>query len=460
MFSKNYFNFLLMTALFIVGGIVVSAQTAPVSGQVMMKKADGTTEPVAGAMVEVYRTDQKGKFPSDKTDKKGNFAFAGLPLGAKFAFSVSGTKITPGVYPNIQAGMDKLVFTVSEGNGKRFTEEEVRQSLAAPVANTSTNQSSAAAPTAAEMTAEQKKQKEAYDKQVAEVEAKNKKSENANAIINKVIAEGNKAYTDKNYDLAISKFDEGINADPEFAGSAPILQNNKALALKNRAVDNYNKAIKGDPSAKTAALESVKTDFNNAAAATDRSLEILKGATAPDAERQKSYDSAKLNALTVRKEIYGLMIQTGADKNKSKEAVTAYDEYIAAEPDAAKKLAARVGLAEAYQQDNNFDQAIIEYEKVLAEDSENVDALIGAGLTLVNLGYINQESDKASDKAKSKEQFQQASSYLQKFLDLGKSPQNQDKAAVKKYSDDATAILGTLKKEQNVTPQKVTKKKS
>ncbi len=453
MFRKNYFTFLLATALFSLSGGIVFAQTAPVSGRVEMAKAGDVTEPVQGALVEVYRTDQKGKFPSDKTGKKGDFAFAGLPLGATFAFVVSGPKITPRVVPNIRAGNDKLVIIVTEGNGKKYTEDEVRQALAAPT--TAATDSAAATAPAGELTAEQKKSKEEYEKQVADINTKNKKAENSNAIIAKAVAEGSKAYKEENYELAIAKFDEGINADPDFAGSAPVLLNNKALSLKNRAVNNYNDAVKGKSPDRAAALESVKTDFNNATAATDRALEILKNNKAPDPETQKNYDAAKLNSLTIRKEVYGLMLLTGVDKTKGKDAVVAYEEYIAAEPDAQKKSASRLGLAEAYQQANQYDEAIGEYEKVLAEDPENVDALAGAGLALVNMGYINQESDKA----KAKSQFQDSINYLQKFLDLSKSPKNQNSAAVKKYKDDAAAIIDTLKKEQSVAPQKVTTKK-
>lgn len=453
MFRKNYFTFLLAVALFSLSGSIVFAQTAPVSGRVEVAKAGDVTEPVQGVMVEVYRTDQKGKFPAAKTNKKGEFAFAGLPLGATFAFSVSGPKIAPRVVPNIKAGNDKLVIIVTEGDGKKYTEDEVRQALAAPTAAAADGD--AAENPSQEMTAEQKKAKEEYDKQVADITAKNKKAENANAIIAKAVAEGSKAYQDNNYDLAIAKFEEGIQADPDFAGSAPVLLNNKALSLKGRAVNNYNDVVKGKAADKAAALQSVKADFTNGIAATDRALEILKNAQAPAADVKKNYDAAQLNSLTIRKDLYGLMLLTGVDKTRGNEAVVAYEEYIAAEPDASKKSASRVGLAEAYQQANQYEESIAEYEKVLAENPENVDALVGAGLALVSMGYINQEGDKA----KSKAQFQQSINYLQKFIDLSKSPQNQNSATVKKYKDDAVAIIETLKKEQSVAPQKVTTKK-
>ncbi|MGI8882772.1 MAG: hypothetical protein ACR2IA_00825, partial [Pyrinomonadaceae bacterium] len=78
MFRKNYYTFLLATALFLTSGLAVLAQTSPVRGRVELVKADGTKEPVAGAMVEPFRTDAKGKAPSAKTNKKGEFSFAGL----------------------------------------------------------------------------------------------------------------------------------------------------------------------------------------------------------------------------------------------------------------------------------------------------------------------------------------------------------------------------------------------
>ena len=440
MFRKNYFTFLLAAALLLTGSSLIFAQTAPVSGRVEMKKADNTTEPVAGALVEVFRTDQKGKFPAGKTGKKGDFAFAGLPLGATFVFSVSGANIAPQIVPGIRAGADKIVITVAQGDGKKLTEDEVRQSLTAP-ATTGTGTAPVAA-TSKELTAEQKKQKEEYDKQVADVTAKNEKAKNANEIIAKSVAEGNKAFEAKNYDLAIAKFDEGINADPDFVGSAPVLLNNKALSLTIRATNSYNQNIKADAATKSAAMESVKKDFAAAVAASDRSLELLKTASATDAAAQKNYDSAKFSALSNRKEAYKLMIKTGSDRSKGKEALTAFQEYMAAEPDAKKKSDAQLALGEALQDSNDFDQAVVEFEKVLAVDANNVDALSGAGFSLVNIGYIN------NDKAK----LQQGANYLQKFADVAPD--------TNKYKADAKALIESLKKEQNVAPQKTAKKKS
>nr|MBA2605302.1 tetratricopeptide repeat protein [Acidobacteriota bacterium] len=227
---------------------------------------------------------------------------------------------------------------------------------------------------------------------------------------------------------------------PDFAGTAPVLLNNKSSVLINRATANYNLAVKNtDATAKLAALESVKKDFAEAIAASDKSITLLKGATAPDAAVQKNYDANKFQSLVNRKEAYRLMTKTGADRSKGKETLVAFTEYIAAETDAKKKSDAQLALAEALQDSQEFDLAIAEFEKVLAQTPDNVEALAGAGLSLVNIGYIN------SDKAK----FQQAANYLQKFYDL--APETH------KYKNEAKGIIETLKNEQSVAPQKTAK---
>ncbi len=445
MFRKNYFTFLLAIALFLVGGATTMfAQTAPVRGQVVMKKADGTTEPVAGAVVEVYRTDVKAKLPSSKTDKKGYFNFAGLPLGANFAFSISAEKIKPEIIPNIKAGRDNLVINVVEGDGKKWTEDEVRQALATPA--TAASATGTSNQTSKEMTADQKKAQEEYQKQVAAVTDKNKKIEQSTGVIKRTLEEGSKAYESKNYDLAITKFDEGIAADPEFVGTAPVLLNNKALALVARATNNYNQSVKADAATRATAMESVKKDFENSIASSDKALTILKTGTSTDAAVQKNYDANKMFALANRKEAYRLMTKTGADRTKGKDALTAFQEYLAVETDAAKKSAAQLALGETLLDSQEFDLAIVEFEKVLASDPNNVEALAGAGFSLVNVGYIS------NDKSK----FQNGANYLQKFADLAPDTH--------RFKDDAKGLIETLKKEQNVAPQKsaksATRKKS
>lgn len=445
MFRKNYLTSFLTIALFLVGATAAAAQTAPLRGRIEVKGADGKMTPVAGALVEVFRTDIKSKFPSDTTDKKGNFSFAGLPL-ATYVIAVSGPGINPDIIPNIKAGREDLVIDVKAGDGRRYTEDEVRQAIA--------NMGSGGNSQTAEMTAEQKKKQEEYEKQVAEVTAKNEKVKKTNEIVNASLKEGGAAYDSKNYDLAIAKFDEGYNADPAFAGSAPVLLNNKALALISRATDNYNKSVKGaDETTKASLKEAAKKDLMEAVASTDRALEILKAATTTDANVQKNYEANKFTALNSRKNAYRLMAQTGVERNKGKEALTAFQEYMAVETDPAKKSKAQLDLALTLQDSNEFDLAVTEFQQILAVDPNNVDALAGIGLSMVNVAYLTMEADPA----KGKVQFQEATNYLQKFVDTAPDTH--------KLKEEMKGIIAQLKEEQKVAPQKgktntTTKKKN
>ena len=467
MLSKKYFASTAAALLVLFGGTAVFAQTAPVRGRVELKKADGTVEPVAGAKIEGYRTDAKGKIASAKTNKKGEFAYAGLPLGQTFVLVASGEKIAPGMRPNVRAGFEDVVITVNEGDGKVLTEEEVRAAVSgkAPANNTNAAANTptatpAATPAPATATTEQsaaskmtpeelkkaqedaKKAKEKYDKELAETTEKNKKITESNEISRKAFEEGNAAINSKNFDLAISKYDEALAAQPDLIGATTVFLNNKSIALVNRATGNYNKAVQEGPAAKTAALPIIKKDYEDAIVATNRSLEIYKAST--DAAAQKKYEDQQFVALSQRKEAFRLIVKTGADRTRSKETGTAFEEYLAVEKDPKKKADTQLAYAEALQDTNEFEAAAAEFEKVLATDPNNVDALAGAGLSLVNVGYVN------NDKTK----FQQAANYLQKFDELA--------PATHRYKADAKGIVETLKSEQKVTPQKVTttKKKS
>lgn len=432
MFRKNYFTFLLAIALFSTGTTAVFAQTAPARGKVELKKADGTLVPAADVVIDAYRTDIKGKLPSAKTNKNGEFSFAGLLPGGRYALAVSGPNIRADVFPGVKAGDEKVNITVVEGDGKRLTEEEARQMASAPAPG---NQSGGG-----ELTAAQKKEQEELLKKNEAILAGNKKIENTNAIIKQSVTEGGKAFNEKNYDLAIAKYDEGINADPDFEGSAPVLLNNKSTALINRAIDKYNAAVKGDPSGKAAALESVKKDLNESLAASNKSLQILKAATSTDANAQKSYAIEKNRAYQNTIDGYSRMFSMNLDASKGKEAMAALEEFSATETDATKRSKWQLILADALRQAGDSPNAVIAYRKVLEASPENPDALAGIGLSLFSVG--------ASVVPENTAQMQEGLNYMQRFADI--APETHPlKASVK----DAVDYLKT----KQLTPQKTTK---
>lgn len=437
MFRK--ISFFAIFAAFAIATLAVNsfAQTAPVSGTVTLKKADGTSVPAAGITVDAYRTDiDKGKMPSGKTNKRGEFSFIGFVLGQTYALAVSGPGIHPDVHPNIKAGQEGLTIEVVEGDGKQFTEEEVRAAIKA-----GTGQASA------DLTPEQRKAQEKaqadYQKQVDEVKAKNEKMQQGDAVARKASEEGNAALHANNFDLAISKYDEGIAAVPDFVGSTPILLDGKLMALKQRGYGFYKEGVTSpDASVKLAKYELAKKDYNDALAAYAQAIEVIKNApAATDPNDQKKREALKLGLMKDAMEIHRLMAVGGVDITRSADAGVIYTEYLAVETDPAKKLAAQITIGDIYRLAGQPEKAIAAYKVVMETSPESPDALAGLGLSLFDAGVT------ASNKA----QMQEGLNYMQKFVDT--APDTHPlKASVKEAVD-------YLKTNEKLAPQKVAPKK-
>ncbi|MGQ0540902.1 MAG: hypothetical protein ACT4O9_03500 [Blastocatellia bacterium] len=428
MFRSKLFSTFLAVFVSLVFSAAAFGQTAPVRGVVKLQQADGTKVPVAEALVEPFRVDiEKGKSPSAKTNKKGEFNFAGFQLGFRFVLSVSGPNISPILYRDVRAGMESIEIVVFAGDGKQWTEEEVRANL--KMTSTGT------APTA-QSTAEAKKAEEEYQKKLAKYNEEKAKAEDANKIVNAALKAGADAFTAKNYDLAIAKFEEGYAADPEFEGSAPILLNYKGVALKDRAFSSYERAMKGDAAAKAAELGKAKEDFAAATQAFDRGLEILGKAATTDAQSQQELTASKRNILANYIEVHRLMVMTKADTTRATTAVPVYEQYFASETDAAKKLKARINLGDLLREAGESEPAVAAYRAVLEESPNDPDALAGIGLSLFNLGVISEN----------KPQMQEGLNFMQRFADTAPDT-HKLKASVKE-------AVEYLKTEQKLAPVK------
>lgn len=427
MFKSPIRLFSVLAVLFLVGA-AVSAQTAAVTGNVILKKADGTSVPIEGVTVEAFRTDIKGSGPASKTDKRGNFSFAGLQIGATYILSFSGPGAQPTYYPGVQPGRSpELKVQMSEGDGRKLTPDEVR-----------TVAEQAASGATGELTEDQKKAQAEHAAKVKEVTEKNAKIEAENKIIEASLKEGNDAFGTKNWDVAIEKYNAGINANPTYAGSAPVLMNNKGAALRERAVKTYNENVRNaDPSAKVAAFGKVKADLGEAADMYHKAWTIVKAATTeiPD---PKVKETQTANAVRGAADTFRLMAQTEqVDETKvaiAKEMLPVYQEM---ETDVAKKDNSKLILGDLYRVAGDADNAILEYRKVVETSPENLDGMAGLGLSLVNAGYINNN----------KEQLQEGANYLQKFASAAPDTH--------KYKNDAVGLIESLKAEQKITPQKV-----
>jgi len=415
------FTFITVVAVLLSTAIAASAQTGQLRGHVIIKQADGTSVPAAGAQIDVFRTDLPGQYPT-KADKKGQFVYAGLPYVGTYIIAASAPNAAPFAQGNVKAGRDTdYEVVLSPGDGRRLTADEAK-AAAAGGASTASSSSSKGGESAAD-----KAKREELAKKNAEIEAKNKKIEESNKVVTDAFKAGNVALNAKNYDEAIKQYDIGLAADPEQAA----LLTNKSAALKARGVDKYNAGIKNKDAAAT---EAAKADFKAAAEAGNAAADLLKKEpAATDPTEQKQQEANKYAAFSVRAEAMRLFV-TKTDPTQADAGAAAFQDYITVETDPAKKSRAQLDLAQMLLDAGSGDKAYAEYQKILAANPDDVDANLGAGLALFSTG----------DKGK----YQDAANYLQHFVD--KAPDTH------KFKNDAKDILAELKSTENVTPQKTT----
>ncbi|HKB66447.1 MAG TPA: hypothetical protein VKC61_11370 [Pyrinomonadaceae bacterium] len=412
-----FFTSITATVVLFLSAAAAAAQVAPLRGHVVLKQADGTTVKPADAVIDVYRTDISGVFHT-KTDKKGEFVFAGLPFVGRYVIAASMPNAAPGFQTGVRVGQDvDYEIVLSPGNGGRLTLDDINK------AGTAAPASGGGGARAVESAADKAKREE--------IEASNKKADNSNKIVAETFKAGNEALTAKNYEEAVKQYDIGLAADPEQAA----LLTNKAAALKALGVAKYNAAIQSkDDAARAAGIEAAKADFKNAAESSDKAYELIKKETvAADPNAQKAHESNKYAAVNVRAEAYRLYVTKG-DPTKIDGGIAAFEDYLAVEPDPVKKSKAQLDLAQMLLDAGAGDKAFAEYQKILATSPDDPDANLGAGLALYSTG----------DKAK----YQQAANYFQHFVD--KAPDTH------KFKNDAKDILANLKNTENVVPERTT----
>lgn len=412
---QHFFISLAALVILLMSSIATFAQSGELRGKVTMKGADGKEVPVAGAMVDIYRTDMKTKYET-KTDKKGIYVYAGLPYIGTYTVAVSAPNAHPTFLPNVKAGRGQDVnFILDPGDGTRPTEEQVRT-----------------APTTAESgteSAEDRAKRAELERKNAEIAKSNEKNTKINEVVGRTFKAGNEALKAKRYDEAITQYDEGLAADPEQIA----LLTNKSLALIQRGVQRNNDAVKlTDDAAKNAGLDAAHKDWRDAAEISGKAVQLAKAQPAgTDPEQQKGQTSNKYFAFVAHAEAMRLFASK-VDPTKADEAFAAFQELIAAETDPAKKLKDQVDAAQMYFDTGNAPKAIEAFQKVLADNPDNLDATLGLGLALFSTG----------DKGK----YQEAANYLQRFVD--KAPDTHPLKASAKES------LDYLKKNENVQPQR------
>jgi tetratricopeptide (TPR) repeat protein len=441
MFRKPIISILSIAAIVIAAQTAIFAQTAPVSGSVELEKADGTREPVANATVEVYRVDIKTGAPAAKTNKKGEFAFAGLQLGGTYVLSVSAPGASPTIFPNVKAGQEKLLVMMTPGDGSKLSEADARSGATAKAAKPGSGETP-------QLTAEEKKQQAEFEKKNAEITAKNKKTQEGDSIARKSYEEGNAALKAENWDVAVAKFSEGVAAVPDYVGSTPVLLNGKMLALKAKGFAAYRQgATSTDVAIKTGKYQEANGFYDEALAAFQAAIAVIKNAeAAPDAAETKRRDLVKAELYATASEIHRLKAVGSVDMSKAAEADAIITEYIAMEADPVRKLSAQVTLGDIMRVTGDFDKAVAAYKKVLEIKADHPEALGSLGLSLFAQGVSSVPEDKAK--------MQEGLNFMQKYTEIA-PVQPTDPPAVKELKTSIKDAVADLKT-RNMTPQKIT----
>lgn len=439
MIGKYFYGALAVAILIAAASMTTFAQVGELRGVVMMEQADGQKVPLADAQIDVFRTDISSKY-NTKTNKKGEFVFAGLPFVGTYTVAASHPTAAPSWVGGVKAGRDVPVqLVLKPGDGKRFTLEEIKAGgggspAAAPSGGNSNTAASAA----------DKAKMEELRKKNAEIEAANKKITEANEIIQRTFKAGNDALTAagvaskaknseeaiQKYTAAVAAYDEGLAADAE----QPAILTNKAVALKGRGVERFNAAVTGklDDAAKTAGLQAAKDDFKASAEAAGKAVTLLKATPVPtDPADLQRYNANKYAAMVTNAEAMRLVVSK-ADGTQADAGIAAFKDYIAVETDPVKKSKAQLDMAQMLFDGGAPDKALAEFRAILATAPDNPDANLGAGLAVYAIG----------DKTK----FQEAANFLQKFVEV--APDTHP------MKDDAKMILQALKESENVTPEK------
>ena len=440
MISRYFYGALAVAILVASASMTTLAQVGELRGTVMMQQADGQKVPLADAQIDVFRMDMNAKY-NTKTNKKGEFVFAGLPFIGTYTVAASHPTATPNFVGGVRAGTENQVeLVVTPGDGKRLTLEEVKGAGAA------TGPSSGGRSGGGGESAADKAKREELLKKNAEIEASNKKIGEANEIIARTFKAGNEALTAagvaskaknseeaiQKYTAAVASYDEGLAADAD----QPAILTNKSVALKGRGVERFNSTITSkslDEAGKSAGLQAAREDFKAAAETAGKAVTLIKAQPAPtDPNDVQRYNANKYAALLTHSESMRLYVTKGGGMAEADAGVAAFKEYIAAEMDPAKKAKAQVDMAQMLQEAGAYDKALTEYKAILATTPDNPDANLGAGLAVYGIG----------DKAK----FQEAANFLQRFVEV--APDSHP------MKDDAKGILAALKESDNVTPEK------
>ncbi len=426
--------------------VAASAQVITATGKVTLKQADGTEAPAVNAVVDFYRTDIKQKFQT-KTDKKGVYTHAGIPLVGTFTIIVS----APGARPTYAAeipisrrpGND---FVLEPGDGSTLTLEQLKQLAASGGSPRAATGGTAAPPKLSE---EDKKRAAEEAAEVKRIEEANAKAADLNTKLPDILKSGNDAFTAKKYDEALSFYDQGLQLDPTQA----VFHRNRGVVLRARGVEKYNAAAKAKD---VPGKEAAKADFKNSAESMEKALTSHREQASKNAGAAAGpggQANEELGFLFDRAESYRVALQTGAGVD-TMAAVKAFEDYIAVETDPVKKMKGQNGLGDALFMGGNIDESISTFRQVIASSPQNLDAMTGLATALAAKGSLIEGGGGTAMIAEARDLFQE---FIKKAPDT--HPKKADAIATAQYLDDTLKAASAPKQGDKPSSKGSTRRK-
>jgi tetratricopeptide (TPR) repeat protein len=396
---RNIFPAFAGCALIALASVSAFAQVARIEGTVV--KAN-TTEPVVGAEVQIVRTDIKGNY-NVKSDKKGAFLHAGIPLTGTYTIIVSAPGFQPSYFAGVKPGGEPIKFDLNPGDGSKLTIDDIKraQASAPPAGGTGGTGGNQKQPSAAEI----KKSQEEYEKKRAE----NEKLKADHESMKKFFDQGRQLAQNKDYSGAVNAFNEAAKLDAE----QQAVWANLSLALFNRGATQLNSNQR----------DAAKQDFIDSVNAASKAIALLDAqAKDPAKANDPNLKKNKIDYLNLRIRPAGVLAERFSDAAHIDILVKDYQTIIDLSDDPAVKSATRAKIAQGYFQMGKIPESSAIYEEILKTDPNNLDALYGLGLNL------------STDPTKSKE----AAALWQKFLE--KAPETDSRVATVKEGIQSLGI--------------------
>jgi cytochrome c-type biogenesis protein CcmH/NrfG len=406
---KNFLPTLAACALLTLMAVSAAAQVGKIEGDV---KKQGTGEPVVGAQVDIVRTDMRGNY-SVKTDKKGHFVYAGIPLMGTYTVLVSAEGCAPYYTQGVRPEREALTIELGTGDGRKLTIDDLKQAQGP--------QQQAGAKPMSE--ADIKKQQE----EIAKIKAQNEKVQADFEAVKKNFTLGQELAQKKDFAGAISAFNEAIKVDAE----QPTVHIHLALALFNRGATQLNAGQR----------EPAKQDFIDSVASAGKALALIE----PQINDPAKSVEAKKNKgvyLKIKADSESVLAARFSSAEHAEASVKDYQAAAELTEDPVKKKEYRLKAAKTLFEAGKSPEAIVAYQEILQTDANNLDALYSLGLAYSAV-----------------EKFQESANTLQKFLDKAPAndPRVEEVKPIIKYLIEGNKVVAPKADDKKGTPPKIKK---